>query len=255
MLHRIRSRYVLKDIFALLDTYPRLALVRYNLRLQGKLEMTLKDYQDYGQIEIELIPKPITQLKYGKNVFININDKNEYKIYFNAEVKHRRRTYITRADNVKTIKVVIGKKVKSFKKLFYGCYCLLEIKFTKFMRNDIIDMSNMFGECSALTDLDISKIKTDNVIDMSYMFSGCYNLTSIDVSKFNTKRVTNMSFMFESCSSLTNLDVSNFNTNNVVDMNCMFSKCYSLPISDINKFKVRNDSLKNCIFNGNRNAH
>ena len=252
MLQRIRSRYVLKDIFDHLDQYPRLALVRYNLRLQNKLEMTLKDYMDYGQIEILLKPKPITQLKYGKKVFINIKDKNEYKIYFNSDVKHRRRTYITRADNVNIIKVVIGKKVKSFNKLFYGCHCLLEIKFTKFMRNDIVDMSNMFGECSSLTYLDVSKLKTDNVTDMSYMFSGCYSLTSIDVSKFNTNHVINMNYMFESCSSLTNLDVSNFNTNNVADMNCMFSKCYSLPITDINKFHVRNDNLKNCIFNGNR---
>ena len=252
MLHKIRSRYVLKEIFDLLDTFPRLALVRYNLRLQNKIELTLKDYQDYGQIEIELIPKQLNQLKYGKNVFINIQDKNEFKIYFNSEVKHRRRTYITRADNVKTIRVVIGKKVKSFKKLFYGCYCLLEIKFTKFMRNDITDMSSMFAECSSLINLDISKVKTDYVTDMSYMFSGCYALTSIDVSKFNTNNVVKMDYMFESCSALTNVDVSNFNTNNVVDMNCMFSKCYALPISDINRFQVHDTNLKNCIFNGNR---
>ena len=166
----------------------KLEIVKYNKKIQNRLNLDVKDYKEYSEtftsIEIEIIP---TKDKYGKFIKINENDKLYYHIYFNddkEEIKNKyeieeedgmikHEYYIDEEDKVTKIKIIIDYQVKSFKKLFDDCKCIESINFKKFYRNNIIDKSYMFYECSSLKELNINNFNTNNVTYMNEMFSGC----------------------------------------------------------------------------------
>ena len=148
--------------------------------------------------------------EYGKFININEEDKKYFHIYFNDNKKQEiENTSLNIDDNVNKISIIIDYQIKSFSELFYNCKCIESIKFKKFYRN--------------------------NVTNMSCMFYGCSSLKELILNNFNTYNVTNMRGMFSGCSSMTELNLNNFNTNNVTDMNCMFSGC---PIELITKIKA-----------------
>ena len=47
MLKKIRSTYILKDIFAFLKERKKLILLKYNKNLRNKLDIKKKDYQEF----------------------------------------------------------------------------------------------------------------------------------------------------------------------------------------------------------------
>ena len=122
----------------------------------------------------------------------------------NKEIEN---TSLQKNDNVSKISIIIDYQIKSFSKLFYKCGCIESIKFKKFYRN--------------------------NVTDMSYMFFGCSSLKELNLNNFNTNNVTNMRAMFYGCSSLKELNLYNFNTNNVIDVNLMFFGCANLKKQNV----------------------
>ena len=116
----------------------KLEIVKYNKRIQNRLNLSVKDYKEYSEtftpIEIEIIP---TKDEYGRFVNINKNDKLYYHIYFNDNKKEIKNKYeIDEQDKVKKIKIIIDYQVKSFKELFSRCYCIESINFKKFYRNN-----------------------------------------------------------------------------------------------------------------------
>ena len=172
MLHKIKSKYVLKNITLNLSQKFYLLLFKYNKRLQKKLELTKKDYKTYNQIEIDIIPIDLEKNK--KNTIINyfFDEKAFYHIFLDdKEIK--RKNYFKKKDNVKKIKVLIDMEIKSLKRLFAECKYIKEINFVKFNRKDITDMSYMFSGCINLTNLNLDKIKTDKVVRMNHMFANC----------------------------------------------------------------------------------
>ena len=52
-------------------------------------------------------------------------------------------------------------------------FIIKRIKFKKFYRNNVTDMSGMFSECSSLKELNLNNFNTNNVTNMSFMFRGC----------------------------------------------------------------------------------
>ena len=62
----------------------KLEIVKYNKRIQNRLNLNFKDYKEYSEnftpIEIEIIP---ARGKYGEFINIDENDKLYYHIYFN----------------------------------------------------------------------------------------------------------------------------------------------------------------------------
>ena len=58
----------------------KLVIVKYNKKIQNRLNLNVNDYKECCKIEIEIIP---TKDKYGKFIDINKNDKLYYHIYFN----------------------------------------------------------------------------------------------------------------------------------------------------------------------------
>ena len=133
---------------------------------------------------LEIIP---AKGKYGRFIYIDENDELYYHIYFNddkEEIKNKYKIYtedgmikheyyIDEEDKVTKIKIIIDYQVKSFNGLFSVCKCIESIRFKKFYRNNITDMSHMFQGCFSLKELNLNNFNTNNVTNMSYMFRGC----------------------------------------------------------------------------------
>ena len=171
IIEKIKSRYILSKIYDNMTKKKKLQIVKYNKRIQNRLNLDVKDYKEYSEIKIEIIP---TKDKYGKFIDIKENDKLFYHIYFNDNNEEIKNKYkINEEDKVTKIKIIIDYQVKSFKDLFYECKCIESINFKKFYRNNITDMSEMFFECSSLKKLNLTNFNTNNVTDMSAMFSYC----------------------------------------------------------------------------------
>ena len=224
----------------------KLEIVKYNKKIQNRLNLDVKDYKEYG--EIEIIP---IKSKHGK--FINIDKNNElhYHIYFNDNKEEIKNKYkIDEEDKVTKIKIIIDHQIKSFNELFYDCYCIESINFKRFIGNNITDMSWMFSGCSSLKELNLNHIKTNNVTNMSWMFWGCSSLKELNLNNFNTNNVTNMREMFSGCSSLKELNLNHFNTNNVTDMGSMFWGCSSLKELNLINFNTNNVTNVRWMFEG-----
>ena len=110
-LGKIRSKYILKQIFEHLNQKIFLKIIKHNKNIQNKLDINLNDYKKYCEIEIEILP---TEDKYyKKGPFINFNNKEEesyYHIYYNdkkEETKRKNRNYITK--NINKQKIIISK--------------------------------------------------------------------------------------------------------------------------------------------------
>ena len=157
---KIKSDYFLQKLYDNMTKKKKLEIVKYNKRIQNRLNLDVKDYKEYSEtyssIEIEIIP---TKGKYGKFINIKENDELYYHIYFNdnnEEIKNKYKIYtedytedgmikheyyheyyIDEEDKVTKIKIIIDYQVKSFKKLFDNCECIESINFKKFYRNNV----------------------------------------------------------------------------------------------------------------------
>ena len=135
-IENIKNRYILSKIYANIPKKKKLEIVKYNKKLQNRLNLSINDYQEYYElIEIEIIPN---KNKYGQ--FINIKEKDKlfYHIYFNENKEEIQNKYkINKEDKVTKIKIIIDDQVKSFQKLFYYCECIESINFKNFYRNNV----------------------------------------------------------------------------------------------------------------------
>ena len=240
MLARIKSEFFLAYLCKHIKNREKiLKIFNYNKLTQKKLRISIEDYKEkFYQSKIEIIPgKPNDNIR--ENVFIRIlrNYYNNYHIYFDNSSNEIKRNYIENDEKIDKITVYIDYKIKSFKALFLYCN-VKEIKFIKFNRKDITDMSLMFYGCHSLINLDVAKLNTNNVKNMNLMFGNCKALKYLDISNFRTEKVEKMDLIFQRCSSLGKLNITNFNTNNVTSMMGMFSFCSSLNRLDLSKFNT-----------------
>ena len=245
MLKNIKSKYIIKEIFSYLSEGKVLKLVKYNKYFKEKIELEHRDYRKFEQIEIEITLKQFEDdYERKKMYFINKELESKfYHIFFDNDNIEQKRNYLYSNEKIEKIKVILDLEIKSFKELFNDCEYIKSIKFIKFNRSDITDMSSLFYNCTNLTEINFDEFKTKNVTDMSYMFYNCASLTNIDFSEFITKKVKYMNDMFAWCGQLVKLDLKNFNTENVINMSEMFYSCGSLEFIDISSFnfdKVNN---------------
>ena len=79
----LKSSYILKRIFNNVKKNIYLDIIKYNKKLQKRLNLNINDYKEYSllysSIEIEL--KNI-EGKYGEFINISDEDKEHYHIYF-----------------------------------------------------------------------------------------------------------------------------------------------------------------------------
>ena len=242
LLKKVRSNWLLKEIFDNLQNNKSLEIIKYNKNIQERLEIGINDYKnEYLKIEIEIFPKKYRGKKRIKiiNIPSEVN-KSHYHIYFNNNLTETKTTYFTGSDNITKIRIILDNEFKSFNKLFYYCRHIEKINFKKFNRKDIIDMSEMFSFCSKLKEINFYNFNTSNVSYMNFMFFKCVSLEKLNLSNFNTNNVTNMCHMFHYCKSLKELNLSNFNTINVINMSYMFCDCRSLKELNLSNFKTNN---------------
>ena len=140
IIENIKSRYILSKIYDNMTKKKKLEIVKYNKKIQNRINLSVKDYKEYSEtftpIEIEIIP---IKVKYGR--FININENNElfYHIYFNDNKKEIKNKYeIDEEDKVTKIKIIIDYQVKSFNHLFWYIEYIESINFKKIYRNNFI---------------------------------------------------------------------------------------------------------------------
>ena len=186
ILESLKSDYFLQKLYDIMPKKKKLEIVKYNKKVQNRLDLGIKDYKEYSEtyssIEIEII---LTKGKYGKFINIKENDELYYHIYFNDNNEEIKNKYeIKEEDKVTKIKIIIDYQVKSFKELFYWGECIESINFKKFYRNNITDMSFMFSGCSSLKELNLNNFNTNNVTNMSCMFYGCSSLKELNLNNF-----------------------------------------------------------------------
>ena len=94
IINNLKSDYFLQKLYDIMSKKKKLEIVKYNKRIQNRLNLSAKDYKEYSEtftsIEIEIIPK---KGEYGKFININENDKLYYHIYFNdnkEEIKNKK---------------------------------------------------------------------------------------------------------------------------------------------------------------------
>ena len=134
VLGKIRSKYILKQIFFILHRKCFLKIVQYNKQLQKTFNLSIKEYKKYSEIEIE-----ITLKGYGKfiNIPDNFDDESYFHIYYgkNKEEEKVKDAYIEKDEKIKKIRVVIDNGFNSFNKLFSYCKYIKSINFKQFERN------------------------------------------------------------------------------------------------------------------------
>ena len=90
IIENIKSRYILSKIIDIMPKKKKLEIVKYNKRIQNRLNLSIKDYKEYCEIEIVII---LAKGKYGRFINIDENDKLYYHIYFNdnkEEIKNKK---------------------------------------------------------------------------------------------------------------------------------------------------------------------
>ena len=138
ILESLKSDYFLQKLYDIMPKKKKLEIVKYNKKVQNRLDLGIKDYKEYSEtyssIEIEIIP---TKDKYGRFIHFNRNDRLYYHIYFNDNKEEIKNKYeIDEQDKVTKIKIIMDYQVKSFKKLFDECKCIETINFKNFYRNN-----------------------------------------------------------------------------------------------------------------------
>ena len=234
----IKSKFILKKIFGYLEDNIYLKLIKYNKKLQNKLEKDITDYKDYSKVEIQVILNNENPKK-----FINVtnpNDKELYQIFINDQSKEATKDIEKIKEKIEKFKIVLKYNFSSFKDLFMYCKEFKKIDFILFKRKNIDDMQNMLDECTSLEEINLTHFYTKRVKNMKSMFWLCSSLKELNLTNFDTINVTNMNGLFYGCSSLKQLNLSNFKTMNVLNMRFMFGKCSSLKELDLSNFNTNN---------------
>ena len=242
LINKIKSNYILKNLLDFLQINTKLKLIKYNKKIQKRLNINIKDFQNYSVIKIEIIPKKDLDGVFIKN--IKMDEEFYYHIYFNNSKEEIKRNSFNKFDKVTKIKVVIY-GIKSLKELFCDCVCIQKIIFKKFTNKNIIDMSLMFYGCTNLETLDLTNFITDKVTDMNNMFGKCSSLKKLNLINFNVNNAINISRMFYKCSLLIELNLPNFNIKNVIYTNDIFYGCSDKLIKKITKQIEKNDKIYN----------
>ena len=174
-LKKLKCDYFVQKFFEYMTERKSLEIIRNNKSIQKRIHININHYKAYSEtktsIELDIIPM---KRKNGKFINIKEEDKKYFHIYFNDNKnKEIKNTSLNKDDNVSKISIIIDYQIKLFSKLFADCECIESIKFKKFYRNNITNMSDMFFECSSLKELNLSNFNIKYVTDVYRMFSGC----------------------------------------------------------------------------------
>ena len=81
MIFKIKSNYILKNIFNFIQIYKSLNIIKINKKLQKRMGVTKKDYESF------IIELKLHENKYGQFIKIGEGEESYYHIYFNENKK------------------------------------------------------------------------------------------------------------------------------------------------------------------------
>ena len=88
----IKSDFIFKKIISFIKRNKSLNIIKYNKKLQKRLNLSINDYRDCTKIEIEL---KLVDNKYGKFINIPDEDKEYYYIYLDNSNEEIKKCYLT----------------------------------------------------------------------------------------------------------------------------------------------------------------
>ena len=159
ILENVKSKYILKRIFQNLHETKLLKIIKYNRILQDKFGITKDNYIKHSKIEIELEISKYTKI-------INLDGKNSsyFHIYYKGSQVESKETYSFKENGKPpTVKILIDYEQNSLNELFKYCEGIKKIKFVKFYRKNIINMTSLFYQCSALEEVDFSHFNKNQI--------------------------------------------------------------------------------------------
>ena len=171
MLEKIRSKNILKTVFEYIKKKDRLKIVRYNKKLQNKLNIKKKDFQDYKLLkqlnkkynlsieDIDIITLNLTKRKLDDNFFNSIND-----IGFN---------------NLKELNIIGG--------MLSNIDFLVNPKFQR-LEKLVINKNNYLKNINALEKVDFKDLKELNLKDNIIS-----NINVLESVKFEKLEILNLS--------------------------------------------------------------
>ena len=129
----LKSNFILRKLFNILKENKSLNIMKYNKKLQKRLNISIDNYKECSKIEIEL---KLDDDNYGKFINIPNEEKEYYHIYFDDSKEEIKRNQLKKNEKVKMIKIIIDYQVKSLKGLFGWCHGIHSVFFKKFKRNN-----------------------------------------------------------------------------------------------------------------------
>ena len=107
VLENIKSNFILKKIYDNIKKDKPLKIMKYNKKLQKRLNLSIESYKEYSQsyssIEIELLVTNDINNRYIKFINISNKEKDSYHIYFNNSNEEKKRYSLQPNENVKNI--------------------------------------------------------------------------------------------------------------------------------------------------------
>ena len=170
-----------------------------------------------------------------KNIkIINYNNvDNSCDLFFDDNKINFTEDYVFKKEGIYTFKFDFKEnKIKSLKRLFSNCYNLISLDFSKFISDEVIDMSYMFYYCQLLESVNLTNFKTDKVTNFQFMFFECNSLELLDLSNLNFNNINDFSFMFNGCEKLKNLYLPSFIKEKNKKYDKMFDYCISLIMDE-----------------------
>ena len=228
-IERVHSPLIRKIILRHLNEHIFLEIVKYNKKLLRDVKFTIDEYVYYDDqdspIILEILPKAGV---YGTFINLMKKDKDYVKVYFDNSVFESKTNFITKKMGVKKIKIVITRHFKDFKYLFARTEVPEYMRFLKFDRTNITDISKMFMGCCNLKYVDLRKFRTDKVTSIACMFYDCHLLEYADLSNFNINELEDASGLFYNCYALKTVKLFKLGFGKLKTIYCMFSYCYHL---------------------------
>ena len=218
LLNIIKSKFILKKIIDPILRIKKYNLVKYNKKLQKKLNMKLSEYEILSKICSDFKKKQVIDLQLTiDSMFTNETFAEEYiknivgkgyvlkKVYNNIEID----PYDTKKE--KYILYTIQKGCSNFVKKITVIYKFLVLGEKNMNNNQQDDYSELIRFISKFRDRKLNICSKKKIIENKIevkiepknenfkigtnMFKGCKNITVIDLSNCNNKNVTDMSGM------------------------------------------------------------
>ena len=251
----IKSSFVLKIIFGFLNEFKKLNIIKYNKKLQKRLNVNKNDYSTI--ITIKLFENRKNEFCFE---FFDKSDFCDEEIYLynknnDKEVKNRS---IKPNNNIKYIEIIFRRRHNSLAKLFSGYKYIRSVD----IKNSVGNLNSMFSYCKSLEEVNFINFNFEKVYDMTYLFSCCGSLKKVSFNKDCGKNVNiktslvinsdvkfrvnkfelsyiNADYMFDECTQLNEVWLDNtYDTYNNISMNYMFNEYTSLKKVILENFNV-----------------